>query len=114
MHNPDLEWRVQMKAWQACHPGHCGLCGLPFERCFHRNDKYRAETQPLLHERLFQEVSRVRSHWYLTTLNEMGLDEVRLLPLPPKEHLAGLRKQWLKDRLEAKTRWQILLDEPVV
>jgi hypothetical protein len=42
----------------------------------------------------------------------MGLDEVKLLPTPPKEHLGGLRKQWLKDRLATKTRWQILLDEP--
>lgn len=101
-----------MKAWQAQHPGYCGLCGLPIERCFHRNDKYRAETQPLIRDRHFQEVSRIVAHRYLEILNEMGLDEVKLLPTPPKEHLVGLRKQWLKDRLATKTRWQILLDEP--
>ncbi len=112
MKEPDPEWKVQMKAWQAQHPGYCGLCGLPFERCFHRDAKYRAETQPLIQQNRFRESSQVMAHWYLTRLNEMGLDEVRLLPVPPKEHARSLRKQWLEDRLRSKTRWQVLLDEP--
>lgn len=100
-----------MKAYQAENPGHCGLCGLPMEHCFHRKAEYRKETDPCKSARAWRTLTGVQDHWYLSTLNKMCPAEVRLLPMPPKKRWVVILQKWLEDHPERRTWYQRIVEE---
>lgn len=107
------DWKTKAKAFQEAHPQHCGVCGLPLTHCYHLDARYRSEIDKCLldHPRDYRKAAEVQNQWYLRALDRMGVEQVNLLPEPPKARFGDLLRKWLHSQTSIPTWYDRILSE---
>lgn len=75
----DDEWRSLRLEWAREHPGHCPLCGLPRDVCFHTSAYLENERNLLRSPNLMVDA---QNEAYRRAIRVLTLEELRQLPQP--------------------------------
>lgn len=105
--------------WEKEHPGHCGRCGLPFERCVHQDPEVSDRLRRTTHFKICVGISKEA---YLNVLPQMTMVELEALPKPLYMRFQDMLQEHIRARREGRiqeppfpdekrpSRWTLLME----
>lgn len=108
-------WRQIQRKWEAEHPGHCGLCGLPRRWCIHTKASYNEEVMKFVRDRKITEAHHVKVRAYTEALSGIPYEKLLEIPRPPKNWQAEVLWKFLSNQGQPTSHfWRTLLSDNVL